>query len=74
MGAELTIESDEVRHRPEKSEVNRLFASNDKAKRILEWEPLYGGMGGFRRGLQQTIEWFKDERNLAMYKADIYNI
>ncbi|MFA1737456.1 NAD-dependent 4,6-dehydratase LegB [Lysinibacillus fusiformis] len=74
MGVNLTIETDEQRLRPEKSEVNRLWAENKKAKELIGWQPHYGGKDGFRRGLEETIEWFSNSKNLAQYKADVYNI
>lgn len=74
MDAEIEIETDEVRLRPEKSEVNRLWADNSKAKELLGWEPKYGGRDGFKRGLKETIDWFADKENLKKYKADVYNI
>ncbi|MDI7207021.1 NAD-dependent 4,6-dehydratase LegB [Leptospira santarosai] len=74
MKANIEIESDDQRLRPEKSEVERLWASNEKAKRLLNWEPSYGGLEGFRNGLIETIEWFMDPKNLFQYKTDIYNI
>ncbi len=74
MGAEIEIETDEERLRPEKSEVNRLWADNSKAKELLGWEPKYGGRDGFKRGLQETVEWFTQPGNLKRYKVDIYNI
>ncbi len=74
MGVNLTIDTDEQRLRPEKSEVERLWADNNKAKELLSWEPLYGGKDGFRKGLEETIEWFTNPRNLSQYKVDVYNI
>lgn len=74
MGAEIEIETSEERQRPEASEVQRLFADNRKASRTINWRPDHGGLDGFRRGLQRTIEWFRDPKNLAMYKTDVYNI
>jgi dTDP-glucose 4,6-dehydratase len=74
MNAEVDICSDEERLRPEKSEVERLWASNEKAKKLLGWEPQYGGLEGFKRGLGETIEWFTNPENLKGYKADVYNI
>ncbi|RPJ96823.1 SDR family NAD(P)-dependent oxidoreductase [Rummeliibacillus sp. TYF005] len=74
MNVKLTIETDEQRLRPEKSEVNRLWAENKKAKELLGWQPTYGGKEGFRKGLKETIEWFTNPQNLAQYKADVYNI
>lgn len=74
MGVDIEIETDEMRLRPEKSEVDRLWADNSKAKRLTGWEPSYGGREGFKRGLAETIAWFSNPENLKSYKADIYNI
>jgi len=74
MGVEVEIETDEVRLRPEKSEVDRLWACNAKAKELTGWEPQYGGGEGMKRGLKETAEWFTNSENLSMYKADRYNI
>lgn len=74
MGVNIEIESDEIRLRPEKSEVERLWADNQKAKELLNWEPLYGGKEGLKRGLKKTADWFMDKQNLSQYKADVYNI
>ena len=62
------------RLRPEGSEVERLWADNTKALNKLGWKPEYNGVDGLRRGLEKTIEWFSDEKNIAKYKSDIYNI
>lgn len=74
MGVNLEIEADEQRFRPEKSEVERLWADNKKAKQLLDWDPIYGGREGFKNGIKETVEWFTDEKNLKQYKADVYNI
>jgi NAD dependent epimerase/dehydratase len=74
MGAEIVIVRDEQRLRPETSEVERLWASNAKARTLLGWEPRYGGVEGFRRGLTETVTWFGDPANTFGYKSDIYNI
>ena len=74
MGTSIEIITDEQRLRPEKSEVERLWASNTKARELLGWQPQYGGRDGFMRGLAETISWFRERANLSAYKADIYNI
>lgn len=74
MGKEVEIVCDEQRLRPEKSEVERLFASREKAKERMGWEPQYGGRDGFARGIAETVAWFAEPANLARYKADIYNL
>ena len=73
MGVEIEIDTDTDRMRPPKSEVERLLSSNEKAQRLLGWAPAFGGIDGFRSGLQRTIEWFSDPGNLAVYKEDLYN-
>jgi NAD dependent epimerase/dehydratase len=74
MGADVEIETEAQRLRPDKSEVERLWADNAKAARLTGWSPEYAGQDGFRRGLAETIAWFKDPANLASYKAGTYNI
>ncbi|OXS79270.1 NAD-dependent 4,6-dehydratase LegB [Domibacillus enclensis] len=74
MGMQIEIETDEVRLRPEKSEVERLWADNTKAKELIGWTPAYGGIEGFKRGMKETADWFSDPINLSQYKADVYNI
>jgi dTDP-glucose 4,6-dehydratase len=74
MGADIEIITDEQRLRPPKSEVERLWASNEKARDLLGWSPRYGGRDGFQRGLIETAEWFGNAGNLASYKTDIYNM
>lgn len=74
MGTDIEVCTDDNRLRPEKSEVERLWADNSKAKRLLGWEPAYGGKDGLKRGLADTVAWFTNPVNLANYKADIYNI
>lgn len=59
---------DEQRLRPEKSEVNRLLGSNEKIKKLTDWQPKYT----FAQGIEETIGWIRGNMNL--YKADIYNI
>jgi NAD dependent epimerase/dehydratase len=74
MNAEIEIVTDEVRLRPENSEVERLWADNAKAKQLFCWQPSYGGREGLKRGLAETAEWFTQHDNLRGYKEDIYNV
>jgi NAD dependent epimerase/dehydratase len=74
MGVSVDIVSDEIRLRPEKSEVERLWADTTKAKELLDWEPMYAGRDGFQRGLAETIQWFTQTKNLHAYKSGMYNL
>lgn len=64
------IVSDEQRIRPAKSEVFRLFGSNEKLKKHTDWNQNYS----LAEGLSETIEWFRVPENLKKYKAHIYNV
>jgi nucleoside-diphosphate-sugar epimerase len=61
---------DDVRLRPEKSEVERLLGATDKIKSLTNWQPKYN----LQEGLNQTIEWFSKPENLSRYKVDLYNV
>ena len=74
MDADIEIETEPDRLRPEKSEVDRLWADNNKAQKLIGWEPRYAGKTGFKRGLIETAQWFCNPDNLKKYKADMYNI
>ena len=64
------IIADNKRLRPTKSEVFRLYGSNKKIKENTNWALQYS----LSEGLKETIEWFKNRKNLKNYKANIYNI
>ena len=74
IGSEIKIETEEQRIRPEKSEVERLWADIRKAKALTGWIPKYSGLEGFKTGLQHTVEWFTNPENLKHYKHDRYNL
>jgi NAD dependent epimerase/dehydratase len=69
---EVTVE--DQRLRPEKSEVERLWADTTKAAEMLCWVPEYSGLSGFKRGIEKTVEWFRNPAHLGRYKADCYNV
>lgn len=68
------IVSDAQRIRPENSEVERLWADNRKAYELTGWVPVYGGVEGLKRGLQETVAWFTKAEHLRQYKPGDYNI
>jgi NAD dependent epimerase/dehydratase len=70
MNVKITIEKDTKRERPSKSEVERLFAETKKAKELMGWLPKWT----LEDGLEETIKWFSNSKNLAIYKSNIYNI
>ena len=74
MSVEVNIIKDNKRVRPKKSEVDRLKANNNKAKKLLGWKPKYLNKQGLIKGLVKTIDWFSKKENLKNYKTDIYNI
>jgi dTDP-glucose 4,6-dehydratase len=70
MGVECKIESEDIRIRPDKSEVRRLWGSNLKAKKLINWEP----MVTLEDGLTETNEWFKKNENRQLYNKITYAI
>ena len=74
MGVKVSVELDAGRLRPQSSEVERLWAENSKARRLLDWEPEFGGREGLRCGLEKTVAWFRDERNLRLYRPAEYSV
>jgi NAD dependent epimerase/dehydratase len=64
------IVSDDVRLRPAKSEVERLYGSNDKILALTDWKQQYT----FDAAIAETIAWFRKDGNLSQYKTDIYNV
>lgn len=67
-GARIVL--DRQRVRPESSEVMRLLGSNKKIRALTGWKPRYS----LDKGLDETIAWFKNKRNLRLYKSDAYNV
>jgi len=74
LDVQVDISHDEKRMRPESSEVFRLYGDNSLIKELTNWEPLYSGIDGFKRGLKITIEWFSDPKNLSKYRAGEFTI
>jgi NAD dependent epimerase/dehydratase len=74
MGVEIEVLCDEQRLRPEKSEVERLWADNSKAQALLGWRPDYAGLAGLQRGLGETVDWFKQPATLELYRPDTYTL
>lgn len=67
---EAKIITDDVRIRPEKSEVQRLLCGNHLIMELTDWKPEVS----LPEGLKKTVEWFKQSGHLNRYKTDIYNI
>ena len=74
MGRKINIKTDKTRLRPKDSEVNRLLASNKKAKKLIKWNPKYSGSQGFKKGLLKTIKWFSEKNNLSIYNDDSFSL
>ena len=68
------ILTDKKRFRPIKSEVNRLWGCNKKAKKILKWQPKYSGIKGFKKAIYETVEWYKKSKNLKKFDPSQFNI
>jgi len=70
MNSEADYSRDGERIRPTNSEVHRLWCDNSMIRSLTGFEPNVS----IEEGLRKTVEWFLDSKNLAKYKADIYNV
>lgn len=68
MNRPITIEHDDLRTRPAKSEVGCLLAGNELARELIGWEPRIT----LEEGLKLTIAWM--EKNLERYRPDEYTV
>ncbi len=65
-----TIELDGQRLRPEASEVYRLLGDNSLLTSLTPWRPRHD----LKSGLEDTIDWFKQPKNMQHYKEWLYNL
>ena len=68
IGKTPKITTDAQRIRPGKSEVMKLWASNQKAKEMIGWEPRIP----LDEGLRLTVEWISS--HLDLYRPDQYTV
>ncbi len=68
MNVKPDVVIDEIRIRPNKSEVDRLCCDNNFLIEKSDWVPQVS----FKQGLLETIDWI--ENNKLRFKSDIYNI
>jgi NAD dependent epimerase/dehydratase len=69
MGVEADIVEDPKRLRPKDSEVMRLVCDATKLRERTGWAPRYTR----DEGLRETIEWFREPANLALFKTGEYH-
>ncbi len=69
---DIEIVEETRRTRPGQSEVFRLYGDNSLLRGLTNWSPLYGGLDGFRLGLERTIEWFSVPSNLSFYSPSTF--
>ncbi len=70
MKSDVQFITDNVRLRPENSEVFRLWGDNRLITSLTDWQPEYT----IETGLKETVDWFYKPENQRNYKADIYNL
>jgi dTDP-glucose 4,6-dehydratase len=68
IGKNPKVVLDAQRIRPSKSEVMKLWASNEKAKRMIGWEPRIS----LDEGLRATIEWIS--AHIDLYRPGQYTV
>lgn len=66
IGKEIEIVTENARLRPERSEVERLWCDNTRARDLLGWSPAVT----LEEGLLRTIAWFRE--HLDLYRPNHY--
>lgn len=61
---------DNIRFRPEASEVFRLIGDSSLLRNLTDWKPSYE----LEDGLRDAVAWFGNAENLQRYKAWLYNL
>ena len=69
-GEDVGIITEDLRVRPENSEVERLWCDNSKLKHHTNWQPKHS----LKQGLQAVVDWLKQPENLELYKTGHYNV
>ena len=70
LGTRVTIVTDDVRVRPARSEVERLWCDNSRIIALTGFRPQVP----LKEGLTRTVEWLRRPENLARYKVEHYNV
>ncbi|MCY0725858.1 GDP-mannose 4,6-dehydratase, partial [Klebsiella pneumoniae] len=65
---DFAVETDDVRVRPEQSEVMRLLCDRSKAEQLLGWAPQVS----LEEGLSRTVDYIRD--HLALYHTERYAV
>jgi dTDP-glucose 4,6-dehydratase len=66
LNIDVPVAADNLRLRPENSEVERLCADNRKGQSILGWKPKYS----LEEGLSLTVEWIRE--NSERFRPGVY--
>lgn len=74
VNVKINVKQDELRIRPQLSEVERLCADNTKIRNLTKWQPKFADLEGLKAGLEHTIKWFQIPENLAHYQVGEYAI
>jgi dTDP-glucose 4,6-dehydratase len=66
LGKPISVRSDQERHRPPKSEVERLLAGTSLAQSLWGWKPRYS----LEAGVDETIAWIRN--HIDRFRVDAY--
>ncbi|WP_019586144.1 NAD-dependent 4,6-dehydratase LegB [Deinococcus apachensis] len=70
MGREVEVVQEDIRLRPEGSEVMRLLADASALRELTGWAPQVS----LEEGLRRTAEWFTNPAHLARYRVGEYTV
>ena len=74
LGKDVEFEVDENRKRPDKSEVERLVSDSRLAGDVLGWRLNHSPEASLIKGLEESVKWFSNPKNIQHYRRVEYAI
>lgn len=71
-GISIPITEDGNRTRPTQSEVQRLWSDSTKFSEAFGWQPRHADLDGLYRGLEKTVQWFRENLDRHGYDSARY--
>lgn len=72
MNKKIDIKIIKERSRNKKYEVSKLLGDNSKMKKVINWSPKFSGSKNFPKGLEKTINWYKNNLSLIKNKDKLF--
>ena len=72
INSKIKVRLKNIRRRPGKSEVYRLCGSNKKARKLINWKPIYVNEKGLKKAISKTINWYQTNSIIKSHSGNKY--